>query len=238
MLIRKEANAMGELGEFTQAFPLFAKVVGIQQQLAAVDPQDTRALEDVEAMVWDEAAAYENASNPDLTTTSGKPRQNLKNGKRLFSQTVAIIEQILRHDPLSEKWKALLANTQVHIATIQEMLQTPGDSESLSKRSLATLKEAASKDEAAPMILDVHVEPASLRDPQFAVLCAEREVALSHRKDPFLLLSLAQAYHAAGQTENARAVTKEALSMLPASETGTPKPRLRKLLEIEANAGK
>jgi hypothetical protein len=26
--------------------------------------------------------------------------------------------------------------------------------------------------------------------------------------------------------------------MLPASETGTPKPRLRKLLEIEANAGK
>jgi hypothetical protein len=26
MLIRKKANAMGELGEFTQAFPLFAKV--------------------------------------------------------------------------------------------------------------------------------------------------------------------------------------------------------------------
>ena len=44
MLIRKEANAMGE---FTQAFPLFAKVVRIQQ-LAAVDPQDTRADEDVE----------------------------------------------------------------------------------------------------------------------------------------------------------------------------------------------
>ena len=35
------------MGEFTQAFPLFAKVVRIQQ-LAAVDPQDTRALEDVE----------------------------------------------------------------------------------------------------------------------------------------------------------------------------------------------
>ena len=103
MLIRKEANAMGELGEFTQAFPLFAKVVRIQQQLAAVDPQDTRALEDVEAMVWDEAAAYENACNPDLTTTSGDRRHNLRNADRLFSQAAAIIEQILRRDSSSEK---------------------------------------------------------------------------------------------------------------------------------------
>jgi tetratricopeptide (TPR) repeat protein len=146
MLIRKEANAMGELGEYTQAFPLFTEVVQIQQQLAAADPQDSRALEDLEIMLWDEAAAYENAANPDLTTTSADRRNNLQNAERLFSQTVEMMEQILRHDPSSEKWKALLAHTQVHIGTIQEMLHTPENSETLSKRSLAILKEAAKRE--------------------------------------------------------------------------------------------
>ena len=63
--------------------------------------------------------------------------------------------------------------------TIQEMLHTPENSETLSKRSLAILREAEKKDDAPPMLLDlavdsfVPVEPASLRDPQFAVLRAE-----------------------------------------------------------------
>jgi len=65
------------------------------------------------------------------------------------------------------------------------------------------------------LTLSSTLERASLRDPQFAVLCAEREANLSHRKDPFILLSLAQAYHAADQTANAEAVNKEGLSMLP-----------------------
>jgi len=240
MLIRKEANAMGELGEFTQAFPLFAEVVRIQQQLADADPQDSRALEDLEMMIWDEAATYESASDPDLSASWGERRQNLKNAERLFLQTVAIMQQILRRDPSSDKWKALLANTQVHIGTIQEMLHATGDSETVSKRSLVLLKEAAKKDDASPMVLDlavnsfVNVEPANLRDPQFAVECAEREVKLSYRKDPFLLLSLAQAYRAAGEREKARAVAKESLSLLPALQPGTTESRLRKLLEIEA----
>jgi tetratricopeptide (TPR) repeat protein len=242
MLVRKEANAMVELEEFNLAFPLFTEVVQTQQQLAAADPQDSRSLEDLEIMIWDEAAAYESASDPHVTMPPADRRQNLKNAERLFTQTVAMMQQILKRDPSSDKWKALLANTQVHIGTIQEMLHTPRNAETVSKRSLAILKEAAKKEDAAPMVLDlavdsfVHARPASLRDPQFAVVCAEREATLSHRKDPLVLLSLAQAYHAAGQRQRMRAAAQEGLSMLPSPEPGTPKSRLRKLLETEASA--
>jgi len=55
------------------------------------------------------------------------------------------------------------------------MLHATGASETVLKRSLVLLKRAAKKDDALPMVLDlavnsfVNVEPANLRDPQFAV---------------------------------------------------------------------
>jgi hypothetical protein len=94
------------------------------------------------------------------------------------------------------------------------------------------------------MILDqaasdlVHVEPASLQDPAFAVRCAERSVELSHSQSPSRLLALAQAYRAARLQEKGRAVALEALALLPATSPGGSKSNLRKLLELEAQPGK
>jgi hypothetical protein len=82
------------------------------------------------------------------------------------------------------------------------------------------------------------VEPASLREPQFAVSCSERAVTLNHRKTPSMLLTLAQAYRASGQTEKSRATASEALALLPAPQPGSAKPRIRKLLELQLKAGK
>ena len=76
-------------------------------------------------------------------------------------------------------------------------------------------------------------QPASLGDPQFAVSCAERAVALSRRQRPTMLLTLAQAYRATGQTEKRRATAREALALLPAPQPGSVKPNIRKLLEIQ-----
>jgi hypothetical protein len=78
------------------------------------------------------------------------------------------------------------------------------------------------------------VEPASLRDPKFAVACAERAVALSHRRIPSMLLTLAQAYRASGQAEKSRVTAQEGLALLPAPQPGSVKPRIRKLLEAQA----
>jgi hypothetical protein len=82
------------------------------------------------------------------------------------------------------------------------------------------------------------VQPESLRDPQLAVTWAERGVALSHRKTPSWLLSLAQAYRASSQIEKSRATANEALALLPPLQPGSVKPTIRKLLEIQAQPGK
>jgi hypothetical protein len=105
---------------------------------------------------------------------------------------------------------------------------------------IATLREMAAKDQAAPEILNqaadafLNAEPASLRNPSFALACAERAVALNHRQSPSELLILAQAYRAAGQIDRSRAATEEGLALLPPLELGSVKPNIRKLLEIQA----
>jgi hypothetical protein len=105
---------------------------------------------------------------------------------------------------------------------------------------IATLREMAAKDQAAPEILNqaadafLNAEPASLRNPSFALACAERAVALNHRQRPSELLILAQAYRAAGQIDRSRAAAEEGLALLPPLELGSVKPNIRKLLEIQA----
>jgi hypothetical protein len=76
-------------------------------------------------------------------------------------------------------------------------------------------------------------EPASLRNPQLAISCAEREVALSHGSMPSRLLTLAQAYRVSGQLEKSRATAKQGLALLPVLQPGSVKSNIRKLLENE-----
>jgi len=239
-LLRKEANALVQLGEYPKAMALFAELAQIYQRLVAADPQDLRALADLEVVLDDEARGFEDAANPALPGARGDRPRNLAAAENLLNQMVALMERMLKQDPSNENWKALLADAQVRLGAIQSILHTPGESGALAKNGLAALKEMAKKDRASPMILDqaanafLSVEPASLRDPGFAVSCAEREVALSHGKKPSLLLTLAQAYRASGQIEKSRAAAKEGLALLPALQPGNVKPHIRKLLEIEA----
>jgi hypothetical protein len=52
-----------------------------------------------------------------------------------------------------------------------------------------------------------------------------------------MLLTLAQAYRATGQIEKSRATAKEGLALLAPLQPGSPKPHLRKLLEIQTQPG-
>jgi hypothetical protein len=77
-----------------------------------------------------------------------------------------------------------------------------------------------------------------LRDPKFAVACAERAVDQSHRQRAADLLTLALALHADGRVDQARQVAKEALALLPAQQPGAARSNIRKQLEFEAGTGK
>jgi 3-deoxy-D-arabino-heptulosonate 7-phosphate (DAHP) synthase len=137
-----------------------------------------------------------------------------------------------------------MAIIQIRIGTIRSILHESGDSEALASKGMAVLKEMAQQKQATSDLLNatagelLTVEPASLRDPAAAVSYAERAVTLNHRRVPSMLLTLAQAYRASGQTEKSRATANEALALLPAPQPGGVKPRLRKLLEIQTQTAR
>jgi hypothetical protein len=152
------------------------------------------------------------------------------------------MERMLQLNPTQNEWKPVLGDVEVRLGSVQSILHSRGDAADLARKGLATLKETIKKDQGSPEILDTTAkdllvaEPASLRDPLLAVSCAERAVSLTHRWMPSRLLTLAQAYRAAGQIEKSRATATEGLALLPASQPGGITPRIRKLLEIQARS--
>jgi tetratricopeptide (TPR) repeat protein len=243
ILVRKEANALVQLGEYSEANALFAEIAPSYRRFVAADPQDLRALEDLHVLLDDEAVGYEAAADPALAVAGASRRTSLAAAKNVLAQQIAVLKEMLKQDPSNENWKTIQASAQVRLATAQSILQNPAGSKALAKAGLAAMRDSAKKDQASPLTLEqaaedfLKVEPASLRDPQFAVSCAERAVALSHRKIPVKLLTLAQAYRASGQIEKSRATANEALVLLPALPPGSVKPSIRKLLEIQMQPG-
>ena len=135
------------------------------------------------------------------------------------------------------------ADAQVRLGSIQSILHHGGNSLEAVKKGLDVFRDLALKDGNSPEILELaaqgfmFAEPVSLKNPQLAVECSERAVSLSHRKSPSKLLTLAQAYRAAGQLEKSRSAAKEGLALLPAPAPESLKPRIRKLLAIQSGSG-
>jgi tetratricopeptide (TPR) repeat protein len=243
ILQRREASALVQLGEYTKATDLFNEVAQVFQKNVAADSQDQRALSDLKVVLNFEALGYETAADPALAVAGSDRRRNLAAAEKLWTQDLAIIDQAIKHDPLDEDMQVSRADALLRLGTIHSILHSASGSVAMAKKGIAGLKELARKEQASSLVLDIAasdllmVEPASLRDPQFAAACAERAVALNHRKTPSMLLTLAQAYRASGQTEKSRATANEALALLPAPQPGSAKPRIRKLLELQLQAG-
>jgi tetratricopeptide (TPR) repeat protein len=255
MILRKEANARVLMGEYEEARPLFAQVVEFHRKMVAADPQDLRALADLEVILDDLAVGLETAADPALAAPNGGTNNQrariLAQACDTQREVIAIMDKMLRLDPNNENWKFVRASAQVRLATDQSILrqgqehgQEPGqDAEPLAREGLAAYRQMAQSSQASPMVLQsastafATVQPASLRDPAFAVACAERAVDQSHRQRPALLLTLAQALHAAGQLDQTRQVAKEALALLPPQQPDAARSNIRKQLEFEAQAG-
>jgi tetratricopeptide (TPR) repeat protein len=237
LMLSREANALVQVRDYSAAIPLFEKAIDISRRLAAADPQDWRSPADMENAMNAEASAFEAAADPVLAVAPHVRRRNLDAAQTLLTRAMALIEIGLKKEPANDAWRAVMADVQVRLGSIQFILRSAADPTALSKQGLATIREIAGKDAASPAILDqaanafVKVEPASLRDLKFAIACAERAIAMSPGKTPSMLLTLAQAYRAAGQIEKSRATARQGLALLPPPQPGGVKPNIRKLLE-------
>jgi len=238
-LLEDEADVLVDLGEYSEAHALYAQAAETIQHFTAIDPLDLRALFDLQTVLNQQAIAYETAADPALSVSPADRRSNLAAAEKLMTQEVAVLQKMIKQDPSNEEYAPVLANTQVHLGTAQSILHTSADAAAMAKTGIATLKSLAAQDQAAPTILNqaaddlLIVEPASLREPKTALVFAGRAVTLTHAKAPSMLLTLAQAYRAAGQIDKSRATAREALALLPMPQPGSGKPRLRKLLEIQ-----
>jgi len=243
-LLENEAVALVQLQEFSRSIEIFHEAARIDQRLAAGDPQDWRALADLEDINNQEAAAFEAAADPALAVVPSERRRNLAAAEKLLIQVVSMMDRAVKRDPGNEGWKAIQADAQVRLGTIQSILRSSGAPGELARTGIASFRLLTKRDQASPIILNtaakafLKVEPDVLRDPQLAVACAERAVALSHRQTPSMLLTLAQAYCASGQIEKCKAMAHEGLALLPVLQPGSVKPNIRRLLEILAQSGR
>ena len=232
--------ALAELGRYSEADAIANETIESSRHLVAAAPQDSSALTRLSMSLADAVYNYLVEADPALGASASQRQRSLMAAEKVLPEEISALSKLMKQGSSPDQWQSFLADAQVNLGSIQFILHRRGDSTQLVKNGLASWRELVNKNQNSSTILDnaaqdfLFAEPASLKDPKMAVSCAERAVDLSHRKLPPRLLTLAQAYRAAGQMEKSRTAAREGLELLPAVQQGGVKPRIRKLLEIQA----
>ena len=236
----KIARALAEARRYPESIAEFDLARSPFESVAAADPEDSRALYDLAVMLADEGLTYLDMLDPALNDGLRDRRTDTAHAIDLLRESNANFERLVRRDPDNRSWMLTLAYQRTVLGTL---LQTRAPQDSgipLAKTGLATLIDYASRPDASVNTLDqataarLTVTPLALRDAHWSVACAERLVALTHRRKPAFLLTLAQAYRADHRIDKAIAAAKEGLSLLAPTPAGVAAPRLMRLLRAEA----
>jgi serine/threonine protein kinase len=239
VLLRKQAVAYGELGQYALADPLFAESLSSSQHFVDADAKDASALADLQRDLDDAAVSYESAANPLLGASPRDRNANLATAEQLLVREIETIRQDMKLSSTTDDDKPLLASVQIHLDAIRSALHHAIRSPAETSLSLAVLRHLADDPHATAGDIDLAVQadliaqPASLRDPAHDVVLAERGVALTRRREATYFLLLARACRANHQPGQAAA--REGLSLLPTLPSATPKSRLQILLQDAAS---
>jgi tRNA A-37 threonylcarbamoyl transferase component Bud32/tetratricopeptide (TPR) repeat protein len=236
LLLRKEANALSELGRYTEARPLFAQSEEIYSSLIAADAKDLRAKRDMRLLLTIELDCEEHAVDPDLAEKGDDPRRALERGQEIAKQKIQVMHELLEAKPDDADLKLELAATEVHLSALQTRAGKGGESSQKIAEALAMLRSAAHEPKASPhnvelafSALHVLVSPA-LHDAEFQLQCARRGVELTHHKAADWLLMLAEAYGDLGDRTREREAAQAGLALLPPADAESREFRVRKLL--------
>jgi RNA polymerase sigma factor (TIGR02999 family) len=86
MLMRKQAIALEQLGEYERSVPLFQQAIETERRIAALDSKDSRAQFDLVVVLDDTAQGYEDAADPALAAQPGEGRKNLMLARNYLAQ--------------------------------------------------------------------------------------------------------------------------------------------------------
>jgi len=242
MLQMTKTFALVELGRYSEANAITTQTMQSYRHLVATDPQDTFALSQLGSSLANAVYVYLVEADQSLGASASDRRRSLMAAEAVLPQEISVVSKLIKQSSAVDELEPFLADAQINLGSIQTILHRGGDSTQLVRSGLANWRELVKKNQNSSTVLDdaaqdfLFAEPATLKDTKLAVACAERAVMLSRRKLPTKLLTLAQAYRAAGQFEKSRAAAKEGLALLPAPQPGSVKPRIRRLLEIQAES--
>jgi eukaryotic-like serine/threonine-protein kinase len=233
------AGALKEIGRYREALAALQHGEVISRELLAADPQNIRAVQDVEAGLSRQAECYQERAAGILPEEGANRMEDAASALKVLSEQRSLLEQVLRVEPQNANWESKLGVVLIDVGRQKRTLQRPEGSMELAQQGLAMLKDVARRpDVQAYQLFDVAnglitAEPAELREPALAVKYAERIVETSFHRNPEFLLTLARAYRAAGQPAKARAAAKEGLALLPSETPATVMCRVRKLLQTQ-----
>jgi len=215
------------------------QVKAMSEPVLAADPNDARAATDLMPILENEAECYEDRAAGIFTAEPANPAADAASALQTLSEARSLIEHLLQVEPGSVHLRATLGLILIRMSLQQRALHRTEGTVELAARGVAMLKAVGKQPNAQGFDLDAvatgltTVIPERLRDPQLAVEYAERIVDRSHRRKPEYLLTLAQAYRAAGQPEKARVAAREGLALYPAATPATVPSRVRKQLQAE-----
>lgn len=238
-IYRKHGLALKEVGKYQEALQNMEQAKTILNPILAADPNDTRAGNDMLALAENEAECFEDRAEGIFTAGATDRKADAANALQSLSEARSVTERLLRTQPENTYWRSSLGLILVRMSLQQRALQKLQEAQDSAIRGVAMLKEVAKQKDAKGFELDsvatgvTIVEPKQLRDPRLAVECAKLIVQTSHRQKVAYLLTLARAYRAAGEPENARAAASEGLKLLPVATATTIPSRIRIQLQAE-----
>ena len=231
--------ALKELGRYKEALSYEEQSKAILRPYLTADPHDTRAENDLLVVLENEAECFEDRAQGVFAEGETDRTEDANNALRNLSEARSLLERLLQTKPDNVNWRSTLGLVLVRMSLQQRALYQPREALESATKGVAILKAVGKQQDAQGYDLDAVatgltvVWPEPLRDPQLAVECAERMVAMSHHQKPGFLLTLARAYRSAGQPEKARAAAKEGIALLPVATPTTAPSRVRKQLQAE-----
>jgi len=239
MMLRRAGMALKEVGRYQEALSYMEQAKLIAQRFLTADPNDTRAGNDLLAVLENQAQCFEDRAEGVFTDEPSNRPADAASALKTLSETRSLIERLLQIQPDNRSLRSTLGLILIRISLQQQALhQTQGASE-LAARGVALLKAVAKQPNLQGFDLDqvatglAIVMPVQFRDPGLAVECAQRMVDMSHHRKPGFLLTLAHACRAAGQPERARAAALVGIALLPDATPATVPSRVRKQLQAE-----
>jgi tetratricopeptide (TPR) repeat protein len=234
------AGALIQIGHYREALAALEPGQLIYRELLAADRKNIRAVQDLQAGLSRVAECYQDRAAGIFPEAGANRMADAANALKALSEQRSLLEEVLVVEPHNGNWESKLGLVLIDTGRQQRALQRPKGSMELSQKGLSILKDVARRPDAqAYQLFDaanglITVEPPELREPALAVKYAERIVEASSRHNPEFLLTLAEAYRAAGQPSESRATAKEGLALLPPETSATVMSRVRRLLHAQA----